>query len=479
MNKTYDIGIIGCGVMGRNLALNLLDYNFSVAVFDADREALARIEKETQNVNGLYLAESIPDIVESLARPRILLLMIPAGEPTDVTIKLLLPLLNTDDIIVDGGNSHPEESQRQFEILERGGFRYIGMGISGGEKGARTGPSLMPGGSKKAWKEVEKIFTTIAAKDSDGIPCCRWVGPGNAGHFVKMVHNGIEYAIMQAISDVYLVMRDLLQLNHEKIASTFGQWGKDKLESYLLEITSKILLVKEKEGGSAVDQILSVAGQKGTGSWATQYALELGIPANILATAVFSRNLSVTRSSSANNKKSNNLDEKTSVKPGSEISMDDLKNALYISCIGAFEQGFNILNSESERNKWEISLLQIAGLWKEGCILRGRIIDEIQHALVSKNSNFLLAEKVLGVSLGEKVACLRAVNIFSTQNNVPVPALSSTLQYFDLMKYKSLPFNLLQAQRDCFGSHGYSRTDKDKTRKFHRDWLGSGEESEM
>jgi len=465
--------------MGRNLTLNILDHNFSVAVFDADHEGLARLKKESGNSKKLMLAESIPDVVRSLTKPRIILLMIPAGEPTDMTIKLLLPFLANEDIIIDGGNSNPGESQRRYEILEKEGFNYIGMGVSGGEMGARNGPSLMPGGSKRAWKEVERIFTTISAKTSDGTPCCEWMGPGNAGHFVKMVHNGIEYAIMQAISDVYLLMRDLLDLNYEQIASIFGQWGKENLDSYLLDISSKILLAKEKDGNPAVDNIIPVADQKGTGSWATQYALDLGVPANLLSAAVFSRNLSVYKENLNIKILSRNSNKKNLNDKDLDVTVINLMNALYLVKLAAFEQGFRIIETEKNLRKWNVSLEGIAGCWREGCILRSKIIEEIQSVLADKKSTILLVENILGASFSETLASLRYVTVLALQNRVPLPALSSALQYFDSLRYESLPFNLVQAQRDCFGSHGYSRKDFPKTSKFHRDWLGSGEESEM
>jgi 6-phosphogluconate dehydrogenase len=470
-----DIGVIGLAVMGENLILNMESKGFTVAAYNRTVDKVDRFVQGRARGKKIIGTRSIEEFVTSLERPRRAMLMIKAGKPVDDTIEQLLPHLEEGDIIIDGGNSFFGDTIRRTAYLESKGLRYIGTGVSGGEEGALHGPSIMPGGSPEAWPHVKDIFQSIAAKVADGTPCCDWVGPGGAGHYVKMVHNGIEYADMQMISEAYFLMARLLNMAPAEMAEVFGRWNEGELDSYLVEITREILgTVDEETGQPMVDLILDRAGQKGTGKWTSQSALDLGAPAPTIAEAVFARFMSALK------------DERLAAaevlhgpQPAFEgdraAFVEDIRQALYASKICSYAQGFQLLAMASQEHGWNLDLGGIALMWREGCIIRAQFLEYIKGAYDREPdlANLLLAPYFREAIEQGQAAWRRVVSIAVT-NGIPAPAFASALAYYDGYRTARLPANMIQAQRDYFGAHTYERVDRPRGEFFHTDWTGEG-----
>jgi 6-phosphogluconate dehydrogenase len=474
MNKLSDIGLIGLAVMGENLVLNMESKGFQVTVFNRTIQKVDDFlagRAKGKNITG---AHSIEELVKSLKLPRMIMIMVKAGSAVDDTINLLLPYLEKGDIIIDGGNTHFPDTNRRTAMVESKGFLYIGTGVSGGEEGALLGPSIMPGGSKAAWPEVKPIFQAIAAKVEDGSPCCDWVGENGAGHFVKMVHNGIEYGDMQLICEAYQVMRDLLHMSADEMHDVFKEWNKGELDSYLIEITSDILAYEDADGKPLVDKILDTAGQKGTGKWTVVAALDSGIPLTLIGEAVFARCLSAVKEERV-------IASKILHGPKAEFKGDkvkfinDLRDALYASKIVSYAQGYSLMEAAANEFGWKLNYGGIALMWRGGCIIRSAFLGKIKEAFENNPSisNLLLdpffRDKVEKAQKGWR-------NVVSTvvSQGIPMPSISSALAYFDGYRCERLPANLLQAQRDYFGAHTYERTDKPRGEFFHTNWTGRG-----
>jgi 6-phosphogluconate dehydrogenase len=474
MNNLSDIGLIGLAVMGENLVLNMESKGFRVSVFNRSTKKVEDFLAGRAKGKNIVGSHSIEEFVDSLARPRKVMLMIKAGSAVDQMIETLLPLLAPGDIIIDGGNTHFPDTNRRTALVESEGFLYIGTGVSGGEEGALLGPSIMPGGSKDAWPFVKPIFQAIAAKVEDGTPCCDWVGENGAGHFVKMVHNGIEYGDMQLITEAYQVMRDLLNLTAGEMHAIFRDWNEGELNSYLIEITRDILAYKDTDGKPLVDKILDTAGQKGTGKWTAVAALDLGIPLTLIGEAVFSRCLSAVKDERVEASKI--LKGPGSVFKGDKTELiDAIRDALYASKIVSYAQGYALMKAAAEEYKWDLNYGGIALMWRGGCIIRSAFLGKIKEAFDNnpKITNLLLdpffRDKVEKAQNGWRRVVSAAI-----LNGIPVPAISSALGYFDGYRCEKLPANLLQAQRDYFGAHTYERIDKPRGEFFHTNWTGRG-----
>jgi 6-phosphogluconate dehydrogenase len=474
MNKLSDIGLIGLAVMGENLVLNMESKGFRVTVYNRTTQKVDDFlggRAKGKNITG---AHSLEELVKSLERPRKVMIMVKAGNAVDDMINNLIPLLEKGDIIIDGGNTHFPDTNRRTALVESKGLLYIGTGVSGGEEGALHGPSIMPGGSKAAWPVVKPIFQAIAAKVEDGSPCCDWVGENGAGHFVKMVHNGIEYGDMQLICEAYQIMRDLLNMSADEMHLVFKEWNKGDLDSYLIEITRDILAYKDSDGKPLVDKILDTAGQKGTGKWTGVAALDLGIPLTLIGEAVFSRCLSAVKDERV---KASKILKGPSVSftGDKKIFINDLKDALYASKIVSYAQGYALMRAAAEEFKWELNYGGIALMWRGGCIIRSAFLGKIKEAF---DNNPAITNLLLDPFFKEKVEKAqkgwRKVVSAAISNGIPVPAISSALGYFDGYRCENLPANLLQAQRDFFGAHTYERTDKPRGEFFHTNWTGRG-----
>lgn len=480
-----DIGLIGLGVMGQNLALNMARNGHRVSVYNrtlkVTEQFMSGVARNAPNIIG---TSSIEELADSLADPKCIMLMVKAGAPVDMVIQQLKPYLSSGDIVIDGGNSYFKDSIRRANELEAEGLRFLGVGISGGEEGALNGPSIMPGGSKEAWMCVEKIFTDIAAVAGSGEPCCSYLGSDGAGHFVKMVHNGIEYADMQLIAETYFLMKELLSMEAEDIHKVFAGWNDGELGSYLIEITADILSKRDARTGKAmVDMILDCAGHKGTGKWTAQEALELGVPAPSLAEAVFARYISsmkherVTASSELTGPscvlgKAGFPGEKTADKMPTDM-IKDLRSALYAAKICVYAQGFALLKQASIEHDWDLDFGHIALMWRGGCIIRAEFLDRINDAYARdpKLSNLMVDPYFKDVIVNAQDGWRRVV-CTAVSHGAPVPALSSSLSYYDSYRSSVLPANLVQAQRDYFGAHTYERTDLPGV--FHAQWLSGG-----
>jgi len=475
-----DIGLIGLAVMGQNLVLNMNDHGFTVAVFNRTvskvDEFLASGAKGT-NVIGVH---SLEELAGALKTPRRVMLMVQAGKPVDDFIELLLPHLEPGDIIIDGGNSNYNDSIRRTAYVESKGLLFIGTGVSGGEEGARRGPSIMPGGSPAAWPHVKPIFQAVAAKvtrpDGGEDPCCDWVGENGAGHYVKMVHNGIEYGDMQLICEAYQLMRDGLGMTPDQMNAVFTRWNTGKLDSYLIEITRDILGYKDEDGQPMVDKILDAAEQKGTGKWTGISALEMGIPLTLVVEAVLGRALSALKDERvAASKVLPGPDPKLTTEQ--KAFLDDLEQALYASKLISYTQGYMLFRAAAKEYKWNLNYGGIALMWRGGCIIRSVFLGNIKEAFDKnpKLTNLLLdpyfTEQVLASQPGWRRVVAAAV-----EKGIPVPAMSSALAFFDGYRRESLPANLLQAQRDYFGAHTYQRLDKPRGEYFHTNWTGRGGE---
>jgi 6-phosphogluconate dehydrogenase len=474
MSKLADIGLVGLAVMGENLVLNMESKGFTVAVFNRT------VQKVTDFVNGrgkgknIIGSSTIEELVANCARPRKIMLMVKAGKAVDDFIELLIPHLEEGDIIIDGGNSHYPDTERRTKYCEDKGLLFIGTGVSGGEEGALTGPSIMPGGSPKAWPSVKPIFQAIAAKVEDGSPCCDWVGEGGAGHFVKMVHNGIEYGDMQLICEAYLIMKNLLGLSGDEMHNVFTEWNKGVLDSYLIEITRDILGVKDADGSPLVEKILDTAGQKGTGKWTGQASLDFGVPLTLIGEAVYARCLSATKNERVEASKvlSGPVPE---FKGDKKAFISDMEQALFASKLVSYAQGYVLMRTAAKEKGWNLNYGGIALMWRGGCIIRSTFLGKIKEAF---DRNPELDNLLLDPFFKEKIeaaqASLRRFVSTAILNGIWTPAMSTALNYFDGFRTERLPANLLQAQRDYFGAHMYERTDKPRGEFFHTNWSGRG-----
>jgi len=469
-----DIGLIGLAVMGENLVLNIESKGFTAAVYNRTVEKVDKFVQGRAKGKNIIGTHSIKELLESLKRPRKVMLMVKAGAAVDDFINQLIPLMEKGDIIIDGGNSHFPDTIRRTKYCEEKGLLYIGTGVSGGEEGAFKGPSIMPGGSPAAWPHVKPIFQKICAKTDKGEPCCEWVGENGAGHFVKMVHNGIEYGDMQMICEVYQIMKEGLGMNNKEMNEVFTEWNKGELDSYLIEITRDILGYKDEDGKEVIDLILDTAGQKGTGKWTSMEALNLGQPLTLIGEAVFARCLSALKDERVEASKVLS-GPKTKFNGDKKKFLDDLKQALYASKIISYAQGYQLMRAAAVEYKWNLNYGGIALMWRGGCIIRsvflGKIKDAFDNNLNLKNLLLdpFFKDAVLKAQPSWRRVLTEAINL-----GVPVPALCTALNFFDGYRNKRLPANLLQAQRDYFGAHTYERVDKPRGEFFHTNWTGEG-----
>jgi 6-phosphogluconate dehydrogenase len=469
-----DIGLVGLAVMGENLILNMESRGYTVAIFNRTVDKVDKFMAGRAKGKKIVGAHTLQELVASLKAPRKVMLMVKAGAAVDEFIDHLTPLLAKGDIIIDGGNSHFPDTIRRTKALEAKGLLYIGTGVSGGEEGALKGPSIMPGGSRAAWPAVKPIFQAIAAKVEDGTPCCDWVGDDGAGHYVKMVHNGIEYGDMQLICESYQIMKDLLGMSADEMHQVFAEWNRGDLDSYLVEITRDILGTKDKDGAPLVDKILDTAGQKGTGKWTSVTALDLGIPLTLISEAVFARILSAMKDERVNASKILR-GPKPSFTGDKKAFLADLGKALYASKIVSYAQGYQMMQAAAVEYKWDLSYGGIALLWRGGCIIRSKFLGKIKEAYDKdpKLSNLLLAP-FFQQKIDEAQEGWRRVVATAVANGIWIPAHSTALTYFDGFRTARLPANLLQAQRDYFGAHQYERVDQPRGQFFHTNWTGRG-----
>jgi 6-phosphogluconate dehydrogenase len=465
--KSTHIGLIGLGVMGENLALNLERNGFSVTGFDLDAKKRDSFSKRTESLQACAV-HSLTELVVNLQLPRRVWIMVPAGAPVDAVLNELKPLLSPGDVVIDGGNTLYKDTQRRIDSLEGTGILYVGSGVSGGEEGALHGPALMPGGSPEAWPLVRPFLQAIAAKAEDGQACCEWMGPGGAGHFVKMVHNGIEYADMQMICEAYALMKSL-GMTPMQMSVVFREWGQGELSSYLIDITADILAHKDPETGNAlVDMILDTAEQKGTGKWTSQIALDLGVSAPTIADAVFARTMSAVQPERVVASKLLK-GPKPQMAQNLELMLPKIQKALLAAKICAYAQGFALIRAGDQEHDWQLPMDKVASVWRAGCIIRAHLLEDIRRAFANQQdlSNLLIDEHFAHL-MAECQQDLREVVAMAALNGVAVPAFMSALSYYDAYRTERLPANLLQAQRDYFGAHTYQRLDK--LGKFHTQW---------
>ena len=474
MKQKSDIGLIGLAVMGENLVLNMASKGFTVSVFNRSTDkvdAFIHGRAKGKTIRGCH---NLQELADSLEKPRKIMLMVKAGKPVDDTIEQLLPVLEPGDIIIDGGNSHFPDSDRRTQYLKEKGIQYIGSGVSGGEEGALLGPSIMPGGNAEAWPAVKPIFQTIAAKAPDGSPCCDWVGNNGAGHFVKMVHNGIEYGDMQLITEAYHLLKSVGGLTDQELHQVFRKWNEGDLDSYLIEITSEIFDYKDTDGQPLVNKILDTAGQKGTGKWTSINALDLGIPLTLITEAVFARYLSAQKDERL---AASQLIDGPEVKLTSDkmAFINDVEDALFAAKIVSYAQGFALIRMATKEFGYNINLGNVALLWRAGCIIRSAFLDNIKQAF-EKNPELdnLLIDGYFLEKMNRAQAGWRRAIAAGVVNGIPMPAMSSALSYFDGYRSRQLPANLLQAMRDYFGAHTYERTDQPRGEFFHTNWTGRG-----
>ncbi len=467
-----DIGLIGLAVMGQNLVLNMNDHGFSVAVYNRTTSKVDEFLNGPAKGSKVIGCHSVEEFCKQLKRPRKLMLMVKAGDAVDSFIDMVLPYLDSGDVIIDGGNSLYADTQRRCEHLAKKGLRYLGIGVSGGEEGARFGPSLMPGGDPSAWPEVQKIFQSIAAK-VDGDACCEWIGSGGAGHYVKMVHNGIEYGDMQLICEAYQLLREGLGISVDQIHDIFNDWQKGVLDSYLIEITRDILTVRDTDDEPLVDKILDTAGQKGTGKWTGINALDMGIPLTLIGESVFARYLSALKDERV--KAADILHGPNAVFSGNKTTyIRYIRDALYASKIISYAQGFMLMAEAAKQYGWDLNYGNIALVWRGGCIIRSRFLGNIKQAFDNqpKLSNLLLDE-FFTHAIHEAQTGWRKTIQFAVETGIPTPAFSSALAFYDGYRSARVPANLLQAQRDYFGAHTYERVDRPRGEFFHTDWLNN------
>jgi 6-phosphogluconate dehydrogenase len=468
-----DIGVIGLAVMGRNLILNMIDHGFTVAAYNRTTERVDEFIAGEAAGTAVIGVRSLDELVATLKTPRRVMLMIKAGPAVDATIASLIPLLSPGDIIIDGGNSLFTDTIRRTAEVESAGLRYVGTGVSGGEEGARYGPSIMPGGTNAAWPEVQTVLQTIAAQ-VEGIPCCDWISRDGSGHYVKMVHNGIEYGDMQVIAEAYDIMHRGLGMTHDEMHTVFAEWNSSKLDSYLVEITADILAYRDQEGEPLLEKILDAAGQKGTGKWTVISSMELGRPVTLVAEAVYARIVSSL------------VDERVAAAevltgPSPRIEGDrtailnDLHDALYASKITSYAQGFMLLDAAAEEHDWELDFSSIASMWRGGCIIRSRFLGEVMAAYREHPEiRSLLLHPFFAAELAATEEGWRRTIGRATAAGIAVPAYSSALAFYDGYRSSRTPANLIQAQRDYFGAHTYERIDKHRGEFFHTDWTGEG-----
>ncbi|MBE5785635.1 MAG: decarboxylating NADP(+)-dependent phosphogluconate dehydrogenase [Clostridiales bacterium] len=472
--KKADIGLVGLAVMGENLVMNMESKGFTVAVYNRTTEKVKNFTEGRaagKNIIGTY---SLEELVASLEKPRKIMMMVKAGAAVDALIDQLLPLLEEGDILIDGGNSHFPDTIRRTAYVEEKGILYVGSGVSGGEEGALNGPSLMPGGSPAAWQHVKPIFQAICAKVEDGSPCCDWVGENGAGHFVKMVHNGIEYGDMQLICEAYQLMRDGLDMSAEEMHEVFAAWNETELESYLIEITRDILGYRDESGEITLDHILDTAGQKGTGKWTAVSSLDEGVPLTLISEAVFSRCLSAIKEERV---------KASAVFPRSIPALigdkkefiECIRKALYASKIISYAQGYALMRAAAKTYSWNLNYGGIALMWRGGCIIRSVFLGKIKEAY-DKDAALenLLLDSYFAETIKALVPAWREVVAYAVKVGIPMPAFASALSYFDGYTSANLPANLLQAQRDYFGAHTYERTDAPRGKFFHTNWTGRG-----
>jgi len=474
--KTADIGMIGLAVMGENLVMNMESKGYTVAVYNrtapGEEGVVDRFISGRGKGKKFIGTHTIQELIDSLSRPRKIMMMIRAGQAVDEVIEELISYLSQGDVIIDGGNSDYRDTERRVKYLESKGFYYVGSGVSGGEIGALYGPSIMPGGTPPAWLQIKDILQDIAAKLDDGTPCCEWIGPGGAGHYVKMVHNGIEYADMQLIAEAYSLLKDGLDMDNESMAAVFDEWYKGELNSYLIGITAEILRYPAEEGGYLLDKILDVAGQKGTGRWTVEDALDKAEPLTLITEAVFARMLSALPEE---RNQASELYTHYRRKNEYTITVEDIKQALYASKLIAYAQGFSLLHRASMQNDWQLKLGELARIWRNGCIIRSVFLEKITEAFDrdGKLEN-LLFDKFFRTKIAECLPGWRKVVAAGVMDGVALPAMSTALTYFDGLRTRRSSANLIQAQRDYFGAHTYERVDWERGKSFHTNWTGEG-----
>lgn len=469
-----DIGLIGLAVMGENLVLNMESKGFTVSVFNRTTEKVDNFVNGRGKDKNFIPCHSVEELCASLERPRKVMMLVKAGDAVDNFIDQIIPHLEEGDIIIDGGNTHYPDTIRRAEYVESKGLLYVGSGVSGGEEGALLGPSMMPGGSPAAWEHIKPIFQAVAAKVEDGSPCCEWVGANGAGHFVKMVHNGIEYGDMQIICEAYQIMKELLGMSNAEMRDVFAEWNEGELDSYLIEITRDILGYKDEDGKEVVDLILDTAGQKGTGKWTGVSALDLGIPLTLIGESVFARCLSAQKDERVVAAQTITGVE-AKFKGDKKQFISDLKDALYGAKIVSYAQGYALMKEAAKEYGWELNNGGIALMWRGGCIIRSAFLGDIKKAF-DKNPdlNNLLLDDFFKTTIEKAEKGWRNVCATALTNGIPVPCLTTALCYFDGYRSERLPANLLQAQRDYFGAHTYERIDKPRGEFFHTNWTGRG-----
>src|SRR5262245_345462 len=474
MEPKADIAVIGLAVMGQNLILNMNDHGFTVVAFNRTTSKVDDFLNQEAKGTSVIGAHSLEEMVAKLRRPRLVMLMGKAGPAVDEFIEHLIPKLEPGDIIIDGGNSLFEDTIRRTKYVESKGLLFIGTGVSGGEEGARHGPSIMPGGSAAAWPHVKDIFQKIAAKVEDGSPCCDWVGENGAGHYVKMVHNGIEYGDMELICEAYNLMKTGLGMSAEQMHQVFADWNKGELNSYLIEITGDILAFKDTDGQPLVDKILDTAGQKGTGKWTVISSQDLGIPITLIAEAVYARCISALKDERvAASKKLKG--PKPTIKGDHKKFVEDIRLALYASKIVSYAQGYMLMRAAAQEQKWNLNYGGIALMWRGGCIIRSAFLGDIKKAY-DKNPKLtnLLLDPFFRKAIKQAQKSWRNVVAAAAKKGIPVPAFATALAFYDSYRSERLPANLLQAQRDYFGAHTYERLDKPRGEFVHTNWTGKG-----
>ena len=470
-----DIGLIGLAVMGENLVLNMESKGFRVSVYNRTVEKVDKFVQGRGKDKNIFGARSLEEFVSSLKSPRKVFLMVKAGQAVDDFIEKLIPVLDPGDVIIDGGNTHFPDTARRTAYVESKGLLYIGTGVSGGEEGALKGPSMMPGGSPAAWPLVKPIFQSICAKVENGQPCCDWVGEGGAGHFVKMVHNGIEYGDIQLICECYHIMKELLGMSNEEMHETFAEWNKGDLDSYLVEITRDILAKKDEDGNYVLDYILDTAGQKGTGKWTAISALDAGVPLTLIGESVFARCLSAQKEERVAASKILQGPAPARFTGDRKAFLEDLRKALFAAKVVSYAQGYALMKAAAKEYGWNLNYGGIALMWRGGCIIRSVFLGKIKEAFDNNPdiANILLDPYFSG-KLAEAQSGWRNVLAQAIVNGVPAPCLSAALEYYDGYRCERLPANLLQAQRDFFGAHTYERTDMPRGQFFHTNWTGHG-----
>ena len=474
LDNKANIGVVGLAVMGENLILNMESKGFKVACYNRTTSKVDDFMGDRAKGKNIYGYHTVESFIQGLERPRKVMIMVKAGGPVDAIIEQVIPFLEAGDIIIDGGNSHFPDTIRRTALVESKGMLYVGAGVSGGEEGALLGPSIMPGGSNAAWEHIKPIFQKISAHTDEGDPCCEWVGENGAGHFVKMVHNGIEYGDMQMICETYQMMSQGLGMSNEEMTEVFTKWNTGKLDSYLIEITSDILGYRDENGAATVDLILDTAGQKGTGKWTAIAALDEGMPLTLIGEAVFARALSAI-------KDERREASRILVGPESQAISDkaafiaDLEDALYASKIVSYAQGYQLMRSAAVNYGWKLNYGGIALMWRGGCIIRSVFLGKIKDAFDSNAElTNLLLDPFFTDAVTKAQAAWRRVIVKAVELGVPMPAMSSALSYYDGYRSERLPANLLQAQRDYFGAHTYERIDRERGEWFHTNWTGRG-----